>query len=242
MKIAVCLHLYHHDMWDEIKGYLNNIDHPFKLYVNMCQKNDHIENLIRGYKSDTVIIVSPNKGMDIGGFLYTYKHVDKDTDLVLKLHTKKGLGDKDRPSNTVKNFGIDQAKRIGSRWFKTLMDGVLKNKEQVNRIINEFKVNLNCGMVGFKLNNNYHKNIKEMERLYPLFNMNSLPKDPYFVGGTSFWVDNRVYKKYFTDEVIDKLLGLLPEGYVSEPSPNHAMERMFGCVVYNEKKELKIIV
>jgi hypothetical protein len=37
-------------------------------------------------------------------------------------------------------------------------------------------------------------------------------------------------------------LGLLPEGYVSEPSPNHAMERMFGCVVYNEKKELKIIV
>ena len=36
MKIAVCVHLYHHDMWDEIKGYLNNIDHPYKLYVNIC--------------------------------------------------------------------------------------------------------------------------------------------------------------------------------------------------------------
>ena len=23
-------------MWDEIKGYLNNIDHPYKLYVNIC--------------------------------------------------------------------------------------------------------------------------------------------------------------------------------------------------------------
>ena len=35
MKIAVCVHLYHHDMWDEIKEYLNNIDHPYKLYVNI---------------------------------------------------------------------------------------------------------------------------------------------------------------------------------------------------------------
>ena len=36
MKIAVCVHLYHHDMWEEIKEYLNNIDHPYKLYVNIC--------------------------------------------------------------------------------------------------------------------------------------------------------------------------------------------------------------
>jgi hypothetical protein len=152
------------------------------------------------------------------------------------------LGDNNSPSNTVKKYGLDHAKRIGSRWFKCLMDGVLKNKEQVNRIINEFKNNLNCGMVGFKMNSNYDRNINEMEKLFHLFNMKSLPNDPYFVGGTSFWVDNRVYKKYFTDEVVDKLLDLLPEGYVPEPSPNHAMERIFGCVVYNEKKELKMIV
>ena len=40
----------------------------------------------------------------------------------------------------------------------------------------------------------------------------------------------------------DHLLHVLPYGYVPEPSPNHAMERIFGCFVYNEKKEIKIII
>ena len=49
-------------------------------------------------------------------------------------------------------------------------------------------------------------------------------------------------RKYFTNENIDKILDVLPYGYVPEPSPNHAMERIFGCFVYNEKKEIKIII
>ena len=292
MKIAVCVHLYHHDMWEEIQKYLTNIEHPYKLYINICgytpnqlpsdfdwkeylklhsdlvlnnistkekstnhflrhgikekrfykQSQIDVVNKIKEFKDDTLIIKSPNKGMDIGGFLYTYKHVDKDTDIILKLHTKKGLGGNDNRSNMVLKFGEDQAKRIGERWFTSLMNGVLKNKNQVNKIINEFKENPKCGMVGFKLNNNFHKNIKEIKNLYPFFNMKEMPTDPYFVGGTSFWVSNEIMKKYFTDEIIDKLTEILPEGYVSEPSPNHAMERIFGCVVYNEEKEIKIII
>ena len=35
MKIAVCVHLYHLEMWDEIEGYLKNINYPYKLYVNI---------------------------------------------------------------------------------------------------------------------------------------------------------------------------------------------------------------
>ena len=35
MKIAVCVHLYHVDMWDEIETYLKNLTLPYKLYVNL---------------------------------------------------------------------------------------------------------------------------------------------------------------------------------------------------------------
>ena len=279
-------------MWDEIKEYLNNIDHPYKLYVNIGgyipnelpsdfnweeylrlypdlslnnlltkdkvtkhflrfgireernykQTQIDIIDKIKLYKDNSVILKSPNKGMDIGGFLYTYKHVDADTDIILKIHTKKGLGDTANPSNSLKRYGIDKAKKIGEGWFKNLMGGVLKNKNQVNNIINEFTLNPKCGMVGFKLNNNYDINHKEMEKIYYLINIHPKEDYPFFVGGTTFWVSNIVMKKYFTNENIDKILDVLPYGYVPEPSPNHAMERIFGCFVYNEKKEIKIII
>ena len=34
MKIAVCVHLYHIDMWGEIQKYLDNLKHKYDLYVN----------------------------------------------------------------------------------------------------------------------------------------------------------------------------------------------------------------
>jgi len=261
MKIAVCVHLYHHDMWDEIKEYLrlcpdlslNNLltkDKVTKHFLrfgireerNYKQTQIDIIDKIKLYKDNSVIIKSPNKGMDIGGFLHTYKQVDPDTDIILKIHTKKGLGDTANPSKTLKRYGIDKAKKIGEDWFKNLMNGVLKNKNQVNNIINEFTLNPKCGMIGFKLNNNYDINHMEMGKIYDLINVHPTGKNPFFVGGTTFWVSNIVMKKYFTNENIDKILDVLPYGYVPEPSPNHAMERIFGCFVYNEKKEIKIII
>jgi lipopolysaccharide biosynthesis protein len=242
MKIAVCLHLYHLDMWDEICKYLNNIPSPYELHVNMVKNDQKIIDKIIKYKKNTKFTTSPNKGMDIGGFLYSYKNVSEDIDLVLKIHTKKGLGDEKNPSNSLKRFGIDEAKRIGNRWFLNLMNGVLRNKNQVNNIILEFKNNKKCGMSGFKLYDNFDKNLKEMEKIFPLFKIKSLPNGSKFIGGTMFWVDNKSLKKYLTNKKIDELLNILPNGYVREPSPNHAMERIFGCFIYNEKKEVKVIL
>ncbi len=35
MKIAVSVHLYHTDMWNDIQKYLDNLKYPYKLYVNI---------------------------------------------------------------------------------------------------------------------------------------------------------------------------------------------------------------
>ena len=42
------------------------------------------------------------------------------------------------------------------------------------------------------------------------------------------------------NEIIDKILNNSPEGYVSEPSINHAMERVFGSIVYLENQSIII--
>ena len=40
MKIAVCVHLYHLDMWGEIESYLKNVEHKYDLYVNFSYETD----------------------------------------------------------------------------------------------------------------------------------------------------------------------------------------------------------
>jgi lipopolysaccharide biosynthesis protein len=291
MRISVLVHLYHIDMWEQIKNYLNNIKFDYKLYVNICgytpnqlpsdfnweeylslhqdlishklvteeKSTNHflkhgikekryykksqidVVNDIKKYKNDSVVIMSDNKGMDIGGFLYTYKIIDKDTDLILKIHTKKGLGDSIKPSLVSRRVGHDEAIKVGYKWFNELMCGVLRNEDQVNRIVDEFKKNNQCGMVGFRTYGNFGKNINEMIKLFPILKIPTHIEDTKFVGGTIFWVRNDILKKYLDDETIDDILENLPYGYVYEPSPNHAMERIFGSMVYNEDKELLVI-
>ena len=291
MKIAVCVHLYHLDMWDEIENYLKNLKHQYVLYVNFTYetdgklvtdfnwreyvnlypdlikagKNNHdraykhfikygisekrlyknaqiqTRNKILNFKNDSIILMSPNIGVDIGAFLNTYKHVDSDVDLILKIHTKKGLGGIKNPSLVSKRFGHNEAIKIGDKWFNQLMVGVLNTEDQVSRIIEEFKKNDKCGMVGFMGHENFSHNLNEMIKLFPILKIPKHIENTKFVGGTIFWVRNDILKKYLNNETIDSLLVNLPHGYVHEPSPNHAMERIFGSMVYNENKELLII-
>ena len=51
-------------------------------------------------------------------------------------------------------MGLIKQKKIGEGWFNNLMGGVLKNKNQVNDIINEFKISIS----DYKINYNKYQN------------------------------------------------------------------------------------
>lgn len=291
MKIAVCVHLYHVDMWDEIETYLTNLTLPYKLYVNLpyntdgndvldfewesyidyyqdlknagkntedkaykhfikyginegrFYRKDHINVLdkIIKFKSDSEVFLSPNRGVDVGGFLYTYKKIENDIDLILKIHTKKGLGSENTPSFELIKKGEQWAINHGRDWFHGLMNGVLNNEKQVNEIINNFKKDKTTGMVGFRKHKNFELNYNETIKVLSNFNLEKIHENSEFVGGTIFWVRNEILKKYLSNDVIDKIIELMPYGYVREPSINHAMERVFGILVYFENKNIKVI-
>lgn len=240
MKISVCVHLFYPDMLNSIISYLKNIKYEYKLYVTVVKgfyKKHHIEK-IKSFRKDVIIIIIENKGVDIGGFLHTFKILDKKTDLVLKIHTKKGIGLPENPSNSVRRFGNDTAQLKGSKWYNDLMNGVLGNAEKVDNIINTFKSNKECGMVGYKLYKNYETNKNEIKKILPLFKLNESSFGHNFIGGTMFWVRYEILEKYFTDEVINNILNETKSGYVREPSIMHAVERIFGYIVYNEKQKI----
>ena len=241
MKIAVCVHLYHIDMLDEIREYLRNIPVEYDLYVSLTKNypQSFLHN-IKKTNPKTEIVFVKNIGMDIGGFLQVYRQLDNSYDLILKIHTKKGLGSEKNPSLHLRRHGLENAIERGKLWFNGLMNGVLKDPETVVKIIEQFETNNKCGMVGSKLNNNYHVNLKEMDKVFSWMNLKVNPNKHNFVGGTIFWVRNSILKKYLTNEIIDKILNNSPEGYVSEPSINHAMERVFGSIVYLENQSIII--
>jgi lipopolysaccharide biosynthesis protein len=291
MKIAVCVHLYHTDMWEKIQKYLENIPFPYELYVNFpLNEKDGIpqdfnwevylnlyddlksklkhsseillqhylkygklekrhyrkdyfdaEQKILKYKSDTKFIFTKNIGMDIGGFLQTYSHINSDIDLILKIHTKKSLGSFEDKSFDVDRYGYNKAKIYGEEWFNELMNGVLGNPKMVESIVNKFKNDVNCGMVGYKKYNNHKKNGSFIKPLLDYFSLKININESYFVGGTIFWVRNDILKKYLNDNNLKHIISLLPPKYSYEPSYPHAMERMFGYFVYDQKQELMVI-
>ena len=151
------------------------------------------------------------------------------------------MGSKERPSRELEVSGFDKAFVKGKEWFNSLMNGVLLSESQVKKIINNFKTDIKLGMVGYKTFNNFSLNYSEMEKLFFYFNMKGIESDYNFIGGTIFWCRNSILKKYLTDKTIDEILGKMTYGYVVEPSINHAMERILGCIVYLENKEIKII-
>lgn len=240
MKIAVCVHLFYTDMFNDIVNYLNNLKHPYDLYVSLVNGffEQDIINKIKSFKSDVKIIFVENKGVDIGEFLNCLKVIDNDTDLILKLHTKKGIGLPNNPSTRVKHSGIDASLSHGRQWFNGLMKGVLLDEGKVNRILNKFKTDTKCGMVGYKLFNNTSVNKNNIIKLSPLFGIDSTYLDKNFIGGTIFWVRYDIIKKYFTENVITQIMNDTPPGYVIEPSIMHSVERILGYVVSKENQNV----
>ena len=290
MKIAVCVHLYHTDMWGEIQKYLDNLKHKYDLYVNFplnikngipvdlkweeyyslyddlkisltqnqetaiqhwskygknelrhyLKKYYDVESQIKKYKNDVKIIFTENKGMDIGGFLQTYKYVDPSTDYILKIHTKRSIGAFEEKSFDVGRYGFEKAEKIGLEWFHDMMNSVLGDENKINLTIQALKNN-NCGMTGYKKYNNYKKNYVYLEEFRNFLNIKIDYNNNFFIGGTIFWIENSILKKHLTPKNIEYLLSKLKDGYSYEPSYAHAMERIFGYLVYNENKEIIVI-
>jgi len=244
MKIAVCIHLFYTDMFDEIKSYLNNLKHPYDLYVSLVNgffENEIVDKL-KSFKQDVKIVFVENKGVDIGGFLQVLKIIDPTTDLILKLHTKKGIGLPENPSALVKRKGMEVSLGHGRQWFHGLMKGVLSDEGRVNRIMEKFKNDNTCGMVGYKLYNNSNVNKNEILNLKNLFGIDDSFLDKHFIGGTIFWVRYQTINKYFTENVINEIMKRTNYGYVIEPSIMHAVERIFGYIVFKENQNVITII
>lgn len=141
MKIAVAMHLYYLDLYDELKSYLKNlVPFPYDLYVTLPKENiDFHSNLEKDFPN-VRIIITENIGFDIYPFLCFLNVVPLDQyDLIFKIHSKKDI-----PINYCLN-GYDFS---GSAWRLCLLSSILGSTERVKKIIELFEQDPKLGLIG----------------------------------------------------------------------------------------------
>lgn len=121
VRIAVHVHLYYEQLWEEIKGYLRNLQcYQVDLYVTHSSAlSDKIKKSINNFCSKPKVWLVDNIGFDVAPFVdFLHKiHLD-DYDIIYKIHTKRDV--------VAKNYyGIYMK---GNEWRKFLYEGILDEK------------------------------------------------------------------------------------------------------------------
>ena len=228
-SIAVILHLFYTELFDEIRATLDNLGGNFDLYVSLPEtKAEYIET-IKGFYPDAHVLIVENRGRDLAPFLEFLKVVlPLDYDYLLKIHTKETIHRLD-----------------GDEWRRDVFCKLLGSKDHLQTISTVFSNNPSLVMIGPKdhvLNARYYmgSNREKLQSLlYKAGYPQALPESFSFVASTMFWAKPGIFAPLLK-------MGIEPENFESEPLPSdgclpHALERFLGLLAELQGGEIRAI-
>lgn len=233
-KLAVIVHLYYTDMWDEIAERLARISQPFDLFITLNERDSIFVPTVSDKKVVINTYVVPNRGRDVLPFLFMAKIANAaGYEQVLKIHSKKSKHRQD-----------------GSSWFTELMDSLLPSEKGIATaldILNKEDTGIigpKNHLVSLQRHMGSNKPILEnlLSRIYDVKTAHKVIRnsDRYpYIGGTMFWA-----RMDAITPILD--LHLLPDDFQSEHgqidgTAAHAIERLFGSVVKLNKKKMYVL-
>ena len=234
MRLAVHLHLYYLEMWEEIKGYLLNIgEYPYHLYVTLNQDNPEIIEKIKRFHQNTTIFIVANRGYDVGPFIYFLHQINLDEyDLIIKLHTKCKTG-----YDTLINHHYVSRKF----WSNLLFEGILGSNKLFQKNIKAFKRQKDLGMVASKylITSNIKNSTEVRTGVQKIMKQleNIVPNTITFVAGTMFIVRSHLLqqiKDNFELKDFEHTDGTIKDGTLA-----HILERVFCCLVTTKGYKIK---
>lgn len=232
MKILVHLHLYYHDMLDEMLMYIKNLEnYDYDLYVTITEKDSLLNDKILKFNKKSKILFVKNRGFDVAPFLKVLHSVDlRKYDYIIKIHTK----------NDMKQSDVLYKEKFifrGSYWRNNLLE-FLQSKSNISTAISLLQ-NSDAGMVS-----NYKLILKENNQLNDvrydeIIRSMDLPvKEKYFVAGTMFICKAELFipllkiRHMVNDfENYDKASQVNGKFYGTLA---HVYERIFGWIIYSQ--------
>lgn len=230
-NIAVCIHLYNYDIFDEFQDYLKNLKNvilKYDLYINIVlHGNDtnqiNLKNMVHKIRATNTaenlfITCNYNKGLDIGGFLKSFDkmiELGKKYDSIIKIHTK-----------------------TNNNWRFAMMYSLLGSEKIIKHNLELLKKD-KIGMIGnVVFNINLYQKKQVINYLLDYMSQLNISRNIEcdFVPGTIFWIKGGILEKFLTSELINKFFDEFKPNYCgftnkkTEGRP-HAFERLFGVMV-----------
>jgi lipopolysaccharide biosynthesis protein len=225
-RFGVVLHLYHADLWPEIRDGLAALTVPFDLLVTLPPERAALGAEIAVDFPGAEIAIMENRGRDVGPFIELLAEGRLDAwPLVCKIHGKQS--------------GRRGARAfLGEAWRRASLHDLLGSEAQVSAILSRFAEEPRLGMVGprhFRLPDGpvgmKHPYGATRELTLELAaRMGIAPRDFVldFYAGTMFWVRPAMLAPL-------KDLGLRLSDFPPGAGPDdgalhHAVERLFGAI------------
>jgi lipopolysaccharide biosynthesis protein len=220
-RIAVVMHLYYTDLWNELSDAILDMPEPFDLFVSLVgDENAPFADQIRQIFPDAQIIQCDNHGRDIvpflelvaTGVLYQY-------DYICKLHSKKSI-----------------YREGGAEWRQHLVDGVLGDTDRIAKILAAFDADPDMGMhvangSKYKGREFWAGNETHLGKYLPWFGLSTEVYEQEFAGGSVYWI-----RPFLLREIDSLNLGF--DDFELEPigvdgNLAHAVERLFSVACHN---------
>ena len=141
LKKLVILHLYYHELWENIKPYLINLKQisEFDLYVTTTAHNEKLFKEITGL-FNAVILTVDNAGADLYPFFYVINSINLDNyDIIYKIHSKRNV--KQRRKIKGVNCGLHY-------WRECMLNDILGSKN-IEKRLQDFIDDKNLGASGY---------------------------------------------------------------------------------------------
>ena len=223
MRVAVHFHLFYLESLPLVKKHLSHLaSFPHDLYITVVQDNPASLEAARKHFPHAVIWQVPNRGYDVGPFIYFLQHIRLENyDFVLKIHTK---------DNSPEPRVLCSLCLTNQKWMRTLLHALLGSPRIFAKNIKRFERDPKLGMIGsryFVLNEAEHINYLlprirvEMKRLSA-----PMPKKKAFMAGTMFLMRSHLLQKFREVYSIDDFAPTDPGKH--DRTLAHIMERVFG--------------
>jgi hypothetical protein len=221
--ICLLVHVYYPELVPEIFSYANNLrDHLQDVFINIVDEvwTPELHERVRTLCPSAFILISNNRGRDIGGFLRLLENIDTERyELFAFMHTKMS-------PHVIR----DRA----DYWRRMLLNAFAGSKEIASESVEAFRTDKTIGLLGSKhwRGTDISQNAKNFEDLLDRFHIQGQNRQVEYVSGTMFLIRPQIVGRIFevlrgTElEVGDSAsLGFNVDGQLA-----HAIERVIGNV------------
>jgi lipopolysaccharide biosynthesis protein len=183
--IAVVVHVFYPELWPELAAYLENIPDAFDLYVSTVASHaDEVTAAVAGGYPQARVVVRPNRGRDMGPFLYLLQEFGLERyPLICKLHTKKSPHRND-----------------GDAWRNDLYARLMGSRDTVRNIVRRFAEEPQLGLLGPAGHLAHYRfywgaNRRRVRKLCDRLGIGLDGLDFEFVAGSMFWCRGAALRK-----------------------------------------------